>query len=220
MMELVRDKVFQRIAGLESSPVQSTVSRFFDGVKESTSEQGRGMRDALLRKIRRGFHHLKTVTPDLDSHVRTVYGNQEGAAKVWRSFSSDSVDPVLGCVTPDRNRAVALLDRPMACQERLHRVDEAVRRAGVTDASSFPVPGFPYLRTNRFLILMKDRSSTSSAIIRSSSSSVIASSLPGSVGSRRVSLQGPPPCSSSYFCLSSLSALRKEMILTALPRAV
>jgi len=34
-------------------------------------------------------------------------------------------------------------------------LDEEVKEAGVRDASSFPIPGFPYLRTNRFLSALK-----------------------------------------------------------------
>jgi len=81
MMELVRDKVFQQIAGLTGFPVQSTLSRFLGGVEEVTIKQIKDAGDALLVKIRKGFHSLKTVTLDLDSHVITVYGNQEKAAK-------------------------------------------------------------------------------------------------------------------------------------------
>ena len=38
-----------------------------------------------------------------------------------------------------------------------HRLDAAVDTAGVRDASVVRIPGFPYLRTNRFLEAMKDR---------------------------------------------------------------
>lgn len=43
------------------------------------------------------------------------------------------------------------LERPKGCQEFLDRLDEAVDQAGVRDAANVSVPGFPYLRTNRFL---------------------------------------------------------------------
>ena len=81
MMELVRDEFFQRIAGFSDFPVQSTISRFFVTVKASCADQARAVNDGLLQNFRQGFLSLKTVTPDLDSHVTTVYGNQQGAAK-------------------------------------------------------------------------------------------------------------------------------------------
>jgi hypothetical protein len=40
------------------------------------------------------------------------------------------------------------------------KVDGAVLNSNVIDASSFPVPGFPYLRTSRFLLAMKDQLKT------------------------------------------------------------
>lgn len=44
--------------------------------------------------------------------------------------------------------------------EFFHRLDAAVNAAGVRDASVVRIPGFPYLRTNRFLEAMKDRVDT------------------------------------------------------------
>lgn len=41
-----------------------------------------------------------------------------------------------------------------------HRLDAAVDAAGVRDVSVVRIPGFPYLRTNRFLEAMKDRVDT------------------------------------------------------------
>ena len=65
-----------------------------------------------------------------------------------------------GCATVGPSRVVAQLERPRACQELLDEVDGVIRMAGVTDASSFSVPGFPYLRTSRFLLAMKDHLET------------------------------------------------------------
>ncbi len=48
------------------------------------------------------------------------------------------------------------LERPKECQAFLTSLDQAVRSAGVRDAASDPVPGFPYLRANRFLSRLKD----------------------------------------------------------------
>jgi hypothetical protein len=44
------------------------------------------------------------------------------------------------------------LQRPRASTDFFAAVDRAVRRAGVRDAADAPVTGFPYLRTNRFLV--------------------------------------------------------------------
>ncbi|RPJ06476.1 MAG: hypothetical protein EHM36_06915 [Deltaproteobacteria bacterium] len=49
------------------------------------------------------------------------------------------------------SRIPASFERPQRCQQFFDRLDEAVEDAGVRDASSFSVPGFPYLRTDRFL---------------------------------------------------------------------
>jgi hypothetical protein len=46
-------------------------------------------------------------------------------------------------------------ERPEACREFLDRLDTRVMEAGVRDAASYPVPGFPYLRANRFLSALK-----------------------------------------------------------------
>lgn len=46
-------------------------------------------------------------------------------------------------------------DQPEPCKEFLNRLDELVIEADVKDASSVSIPGFPYLRTNRFLAALK-----------------------------------------------------------------
>lgn len=46
-------------------------------------------------------------------------------------------------------------ERPQECQEFLHALDEKVNEAGMRDAANFPIPGFPYLRTNRFLASLR-----------------------------------------------------------------
>jgi hypothetical protein len=47
--------------------------------------------------------------------------------------------------------------RPFSCQEFLETLDRAVVRAGVRNASFHPVPGFPNVRTNRFLSALGQR---------------------------------------------------------------
>lgn len=62
-----------------------------------------------------------------------------------------------GCASMTAQRISQSFDRPKACQEFFERLDEKVKEAGVRDGSSASVPGFPYLRTNRFLSALKDR---------------------------------------------------------------
>ena len=65
-----------------------------------------------------------------------------------------------GCTTTGPNLVAAPFERPSASQGLVDEVDGAVLNSNVIDASSFPVPGFPYLRTSRFLLAMKDRLKT------------------------------------------------------------
>ncbi len=74
---LVADRVFQRVAGLISFPVQSTISRFLRSLKVSVAREIARFNFDLLMKFRGGFKKLKSLTLDLDSHVTPVYGNQQ-----------------------------------------------------------------------------------------------------------------------------------------------
>jgi len=64
------------------------------------------------------------------------------------------ISAISGCV-PASYRIAEEFGRPPECQKFLDGVDEVVRKAGTSDASCIPVPGFPYLRTNRFLAALK-----------------------------------------------------------------
>jgi len=64
---------------------------------------------------------------------------------------------VAGCAPFLTYRIPQQLERPKPCDEFLIRLDEKVEEAGVRDASTFPIPGFPYLRTNRFLAALKKK---------------------------------------------------------------
>src|SRR5512136_3106109 len=64
---------------------------------------------------------------------------------------------LLGCASFVSQRIPEALERPRPCQEFFERLDEKIREAGVRDASAFSVPGFPYLRTSRFLSALKER---------------------------------------------------------------
>jgi hypothetical protein len=62
-----------------------------------------------------------------------------------------------GCAGRAPTPRPALPGRPAQAGQFLADLDAAAAAAGVTDASSFKVPGFPYLRTNRFLAAMTPR---------------------------------------------------------------
>lgn len=73
------DKVFQKIAGIVDFPVQSTISRFFSFLKVKVALQISILNFNLLTQFRDGFKGFKDITLDMDSHVTTVYGNQQRA---------------------------------------------------------------------------------------------------------------------------------------------
>jgi hypothetical protein len=64
---------------------------------------------------------------------------------------------LFGCASFLSQRIPQALERPAPCQEFFDRLNEQVEEAGVRDASAFPIPGFPYLRTNRFLLALKEK---------------------------------------------------------------
>ena len=71
------DKVFQKIAGLDDYPVQSTISRFLKRFRVDTAKGIAKVNHSLLMKARRDFEGWHKITLDLDSHVRTAYGHQQ-----------------------------------------------------------------------------------------------------------------------------------------------
>jgi hypothetical protein len=71
------DKVFQKIAGLDDYPVQSTISRFLKRFRVDTAKGIANVNHSLLMKARRDFEGWDKITLDLDSHVRTAYGHQQ-----------------------------------------------------------------------------------------------------------------------------------------------
>jgi hypothetical protein len=77
MKVLVKDQVFQKLAGFKGFPVQSTLSRFFGGLKVAVAHQiGQVSFDQLL-SFRKQFRGWFRITLDLDSHVTSVYGKQQ-----------------------------------------------------------------------------------------------------------------------------------------------
>jgi len=64
---------------------------------------------------------------------------------------------IAGCTTPSSKSIPLLLDRPRECQEFLERFDTITGNTGAKSAAHRQVPGFPYLRTNRFLSALQDK---------------------------------------------------------------
>jgi len=71
------DKVFQKIAGLDDYPTQSTISRFLKGFRIETAKGIIKVNQKILKSARRNFEGWRKITLDLDSHVRTAYGHQQ-----------------------------------------------------------------------------------------------------------------------------------------------
>ena len=62
-----------------------------------------------------------------------------------------------GCAVFFPQRIPPSFERPRKCQEFFDQLDQKVDELGVRDASSFTLPGFPYLRTSRFLSALKEK---------------------------------------------------------------
>ena len=88
------DKVFQKIAGFDDYPVQSTISRFLKSFRVETAKGIAKVNHSLLMKARGQFDGCGKITLDLGSHVRKAYGHQQRASvrynpkKPGRPFSS------------------------------------------------------------------------------------------------------------------------------------
>src|SRR3990172_10308406 len=74
------DRVFQKIAGLDDYPVQSTISRFLKSFRVETAKGIAHANQKILTEARRNFEGWSKITLDLDSHVRTAYGHQQRAS--------------------------------------------------------------------------------------------------------------------------------------------
>jgi hypothetical protein len=61
-----------------------------------------------------------------------------------------------GCAALFSQRVPSSFVRPEGCQSLFDRLDEKVHQEAVKDTANFPIPGFPYLRTNRFLSALKE----------------------------------------------------------------
>ena len=73
---LRQDKVFQRVIGYEDYPDQTTFSRFLKSLSVPSAKQIGDKGVQLLLRVRNDFRGYFKLTLDLDSHVKTVFGNQ------------------------------------------------------------------------------------------------------------------------------------------------
>jgi hypothetical protein len=64
---------------------------------------------------------------------------------------------LLGCAGPMVQKEIGAFSRDARATLFFNQLDMTVEKYGVSDASGFVVPGFPYLRSNRFLAAMKER---------------------------------------------------------------
>ncbi len=64
---------------------------------------------------------------------------------------------LLGCAGTIVEKQVGAFPRDPQATLFLNHLDMTVEKYAVSDASGFVVPGFPYLRSNRFLAVMKER---------------------------------------------------------------
>lgn len=74
------DRVFEKIAGLDDYPVQSTISRFLKSFRVETAKGIAHVNQKILTEARRNFEGWSKITLDLDFRVRTAYGHQQGAS--------------------------------------------------------------------------------------------------------------------------------------------
>ena len=73
------DRVFHRLVGFDGYPHQSTFSRFLKLFTVPIAQKIGETNVSMLGKVRDGFKDYARLTLDMDSHVETVYGNQQRA---------------------------------------------------------------------------------------------------------------------------------------------
>lgn len=61
---------------------------------------------------------------------------------------------VQGCASLHPPKTLQIAGRPLEAVDFLAALEKSVDDAGVRNASDYPISGFPYLRTNRFLVAM------------------------------------------------------------------
>lgn len=75
---LQKDKVFHVVTG-QDYPDQTTLSRFLKACSVKGAAAIEDTDTRMLFQIRNNFRDFSKLTLDLDSHVKTVYGNQQRA---------------------------------------------------------------------------------------------------------------------------------------------
>jgi len=73
------DEVFHKLVGFDGYPHQSTFSRFLKLFTVPIAQEIGETSVSLLGKVRNDYKDYIRLTLDLDSHVETVYGNQQRA---------------------------------------------------------------------------------------------------------------------------------------------
>jgi hypothetical protein len=76
---LKKDKVLQTVIGYEDYHSQSTFSRFLSHFAVKGAQAIGEENSRMLLRVRHNFHNWLKLTLDMDSHVKTVYGNQQRA---------------------------------------------------------------------------------------------------------------------------------------------
>jgi len=76
---LKRDKVLHTVIGCQDYPGQSTFSRFLKSFTVKGAKEIGEKNSQMLLRVRHNFRGWFKLTLDFDSHVRTVYGNQQRA---------------------------------------------------------------------------------------------------------------------------------------------
>lgn len=111
MEVLSKDEVFQKVTGLISFPVQSTISRFLSGLKVAVALQLASLNFDLLLRFRDGFRRFARLTLDLDSHVLSVYGKQQRAGRGYnpKKKGRGSYHPLLCFIGETRDYLAGLL---------------------------------------------------------------------------------------------------------------
>src|ERR1035437_6107178 len=115
------------------------------------------------------------------------------------------------------------------CVDWLRKLDETIDQAGVRDAEAYRVPGFPYLRVNRFLASFRQQASNDPVVFSAwqkrrraldeRSRSYEISNLPQSqfaaleVNSRREATSRTNQCANSLATLDAASASQKRMLI-------
>ena len=94
--------------------------------------------------------------------------NKNKQLHYFLSVAAATVLVLAGCATPERTPGgPALAESPVLrqCAADMLALDRAVERAGVGDAEAYRVPGFPYLRVDRFSAQMQQAAGDNEAAL-------------------------------------------------------